>query len=217
MITLGISTASSRFALVIGQENNILYDSELRTIEDKKDIVSLFLEGLKLSQKKVADIERIIIDKGPGGTSSVRTGLAFANSLAFSLKIPVIPVSSFELAGIAVWEQQQISVISTVKSLKNNAFIGYFKGYNDFSIYFGKIAEIVPDLVKDVENFAVTGFHREIIKELLPDKIVYDSKLNYGNVELLIKKQTLFAGRELLFPKYPIPITERSVMSNTHQ
>lgn len=211
MITLAISTSSGQFALAFGEDNKIIFNSEWIDVEDERDISVLFTEGLKYIKKPISSIKGIVIDNGPGGTSSVRTGVAFANSLAYSLKIPTYPVSALELAGIDVWESSQIPVISTVKSLKQNAFIGYFNGYNNFSLHYGKIKETLPDLLKDVSELAVVGHHRDEIKELLHGKSVNDTEKKFGNVELLITKQALFLDREIMFPHLVLPVTEQTI------
>ncbi len=210
MITLGISTSSGQFSLVLGNKNNIIYNSNKEN-NSTKDISLLLKSGLKHINKSIQEIQNIIINIGPGGTSSVRTGVAFANSLSYSLKIPVHPVSSLELAGIEIWEKNKIPVLSSVKSIKNNAFIGFFKGYNDFLILYGKINEIIPELTKDFEKIAVLGYHRPIIKEILESKSIIDTEQNNGDAEFLIKKQDFFSNRALMYPKFAIPITEQNI------
>ena len=211
MITLGISTSLSQFTLIFGKDNKVIFNSEWIELKDKKEISLLFNEGLKYTNKSISDIKNILVDIGPGGTSSVRTGVAFANSLAYSLKIPVVPVSSLEIAGINIWEDKKIPVINTVKSIKNNAFIGFFQGYNKFSIKYGLIDDILPSLIRDIDKFAIVGYHREIIKEITKNKEIVDTGLLFGNAEILIKKQEMFLERALIYPKISFPITEQNI------
>ncbi len=211
MLTLGISTSSSNFAIVLGENQKIIYHSSWIEISDIKDIKLLFTEGLKYTNKSINEIKRIIVNNGPGGTSSVRTGVAFANSLAFSLNIPVCPVSSLELAGIYAWEKNQIPVISTVKSIKQNAFISCFQSYNQHSISYGKVKDILPCLVKNIEEFTIVGYHKDEIKELFPNKKIHDTGLYYGDVEMFIKKEPLFIDRFLIYPKFAVPVNEQNI------
>lgn len=211
MVTLAISTSSGQFALAFGENDKIIFNSDSLEIDHQKDISILFEEGLKYTKKTVDSIKQIVVDNGPGGTSSVRTGVAFANALAYSLKIPICSVSSLELAGIDIWENSQIPVISTVKSIKKNAFIGYFKDYNNFSLHYGKINEILPNLLKDISELAIAGHHRDEIKELLLTKTVNDTGKKFGNVELLLKKKDLFIERKIIFPELVYPVTEKSI------
>ena len=55
--------------------------------------------------KKINDLSLIVVNAGPGGTNSVRSGVSFANSLGFSLKIPVSYYNSFEVIGRLAWQK----------------------------------------------------------------------------------------------------------------
>ena len=214
MLTVGISTSSGQFAVVIGENNKVLFDSP-DSLEHDRELDMALSAGLKYCKREVKEIANIIVDIGPGGTSRVRTGIAFANSLAYSLGIPVSPVSSMELAGIDAGSKYNLPVINSVKSIKGNAYIGlYHNGLT--AIQFGTVKETVPLLVKDIDKFVVAGFHREAVIQLpsLKDKIVIDSLMDYGNARILIEKSDLFIGKKCNFPAYAQPITEKTLINN---
>ena len=211
MLTAGISTSSGQFALVIGEDNKVLFDST-EYLGNNKELDDMLSEGLEYCKRDVSEIANLIVDIGPGGTSRVRTGIAFANALAFSLDIPVYPVSSMELAGLEVESKYNLPVINSVKSIKGNAYIGF---YNQklVSIQYGFINEIVPEMVKDIEKFVVTGFHREAILNLpsLNNKTIIDSQMSFGNAKFLIEKSDLLTKEAHHFPVYAQPITEKTL------
>ena len=210
MLTVGISTSSGQFALVIGENNKVLFDSS-ESLKDGEldDFLSV---GLEYCKRNVKEIANIIVDIGPGGTSRVRTGIAFANSLAYSLGISVCPVSSMELAGIDAWNKYNLPVINSVRAIKGNAYIGL---YNNklVSIEYGEINDIVPVMVNDIDKFVVVGFHRETIINLpfLENKIIIDSLMSFGNARFLIEKSDLFIEKKCGFPIYAQPITEKTL------
>ena len=211
MLTVGISTSSGQFALVIGEDNQVLFDSSkaLAQLQELDDFLSI---GLNHCKREVNEISNLIVDIGPGGTSRVRTGIAFANALAYSLQIGVCPASSMELAGIQAWSRYSLPVINTVKSIKGNAYIGlYNQGIT--SIKYGTIDDIVPALVKNMDAFVVIGAHREIITHLpsLKAKKVIDSQMTFGDAKILIEKSELFIKKKNDFPVYVQPITEKTL------
>lgn len=53
------------------------------------ELIPLLQSVLDEADWKPADIERIACNLGPGGFTSVRTGVAFANALADQLQVPV--------------------------------------------------------------------------------------------------------------------------------
>ena len=214
MLILGISTSSGQFALLLGENNQVIYDSSEFEKDDNKELYYLLQNALNTCNKKTSDINHIIVDKGPGGTSRVRTGIAFANSLAYSLNIPVSPVSTMELAGIDAYNKFGLPVVNSVKSIKGNAYIGLYNGKTkEVKIEYGRIEEIVPQFVVGIDNFVVVGAHREQIMNLpaLAGKTIIDSQMQYGNARIFIEKSELFTGRGLLFPQFAMPITEQTI------
>ena len=57
-------------------------------------------------QKPINDLKEIFVDVGPGGTSSIRTGVSIANALSYALNIPSYPVASCELIHSFVSEKE---------------------------------------------------------------------------------------------------------------
>jgi len=207
MLTLGISTSSNQFILALGEGDRLLFNSG--DYESDKDIGAMMMLALEKTQHSAQDIRRIIVDIGPGGTSRVRTGVAFANSLAFSLGIGVCPVSLFELIGQLLRERHGLPVVGTIKSLKGNAYIGFFDQGVLQPTRFGFIEQILPDMVASLDAFAVAGPHSEVIQAMFPDKkIVADNDLA-GIAQLIIEHGAEFADRELKFPHVALPITEK--------
>jgi tRNA A37 threonylcarbamoyladenosine modification protein TsaB len=214
MLILGISTSSGQFALLLGENNQVIYDSTEFEKDSNKELYYLLQDALSACNKKVNNISHIIVDTGPGGTSRVRTGIAFANSLAYSLNIPVSPVSTMELAGIDAYNRYGFPVVNSVKSIKGNAYIGFYRGGNEeVQIKYGHIEEIVPQLVGSIDKFVVVGAHIEQIMKLpvLSGKTIIDSRMQYGNALIFIEKSNLFTGRGLVFPQFVVPVTEQTI------
>ncbi|MDR2691061.1 MAG: hypothetical protein LBB73_01995 [Dysgonamonadaceae bacterium] len=214
MLISGISTSSGQFALLLGENNRIIYDSSEHEAGDNRELYCLLQNAFSACNRKINDLGGIIVDTGPGGTSRVRTGIAFANSLAYSLNIPVCPVSTMELAGIDAYCRYGLPVVNSVKSIKGNAYIGLYRGGNgDVQMEYGRVEEIVPPLVADIDRLVVAGAHRELIMELpaLAGKTVIDSRMQYGNARIFIEKSGLFTGRGLVFPQFATPVTEQTI------
>lgn len=49
---------------------------------------------LQAADKKLSDIQAIVAFKGPGSFTGLRIGLTVANTLAYSLKVPIVGTSS---------------------------------------------------------------------------------------------------------------------------
>jgi tRNA A37 threonylcarbamoyladenosine modification protein TsaB len=209
-LTLGISTSCPQFEVIIGENTNILFSSAYTiAINDKKDIAFLVAEGLKQMGLTTQDITNIIVDIGPGGTSLVRTGVAFANGLSYSLGIPICPVSSVETIGFEAWNTYKLPVICTVKSIKDTAYVALYDG-KLVKMKYGVLETVVAELTEGIEAFVVAGVHRPQLLAAFSHKILHDSGLQFGKAKYLIEQSALWADRFVSFPAFPQPITEQS-------
>lgn len=214
---LGIETSYSPYGIVIGKDGKVFFDSTQQAeFAESRDVALMTKEGLKTVGITLQDLKKIIVNVGPGGTSSVRTGVAFANSLSYSLKIPVCPVNFFELIGIEVWKKYQMPVLCTMKSTKNNIYGGLFAGGKVVSMKYGFFAETITNIVGDYPKIAVVGFHREKIAEFLTNKEVIDTKIKLAQSKFLIEESSQFENRALLYPQIATPITDQSSIFYNH-
>jgi tRNA A37 threonylcarbamoyladenosine modification protein TsaB len=207
---LGISTSSTQFEVMIGENSKVIFsDFYTLSLTDKKDISHLVAECLEKVGITPRDLDSIIVDVGPGGTSLVRTGVAFGNGLAYSLKIPICPVLSVEIVGIEAWEKHQLPVICTVRSIKDSAYVALYDG-SLVTLKYGIMTEVVAAMTADINEYVVAGAHREKIIETFPDKKIHDSGLLNGNAHYLIEKHAVFKDKYVSFPSFIHPITEQS-------
>ena len=213
-MTLGISTSFSDYALIIANKGKVLFNSSDNQFEEKKNIAQHFDIAMKQSGIQPKDITKIIVDIGPGGTTSVRTGVSFANSLAFSLEIPVCPVSSIELLSLTSWKLQELPVVSLVKFMKNNYFVGFYTGNQTHQIHYGELQDILPNLLQNLDTFVVTGKFKSKVEELFPNKTIFDLEILKGDVSLMIEEEERFTARALEFPRVSIPISEQNYANN---
>ncbi|MDZ7876688.1 MAG: hypothetical protein U5L45_03415 [Saprospiraceae bacterium] len=216
-LILAISTSSTLFEVMIGDNSTVLFnDAYVLSITDKKDISVLVAESLAKMNLTPQDIKSIIVDVGPGGTSLVRTGVAFGNGLAYSLGIPICPVLSVELVGIEVWEKYVLPVVITVKSVKDSAYVALYDGKLK-TVQYGIMTEVVGNLIANCQEFVVAGAHRAQIITAFPDKKIHDSGVLNGSPKYLIEKHDSFKEKYVTFPQFAHPITEQTthIAANT--
>ncbi len=209
-LILAISTSSTQFEVMIGENSQILFsDSYTLSLTDKKDISYLVADCLEKVGISAQSLTGIIVDVGPGGTSLVRTGVAFGNGLAYSLGIPICPVLSVELIGIEAYEKYALPVVITVKSIKDSAYVAVYDGTLK-SLKYGILTTVVAELTAELSEFVIAGAHREKVIEMFPDKQIHDSGLLNSNPKYLIEKHDLFKNNYVKFPLFAHPITEQT-------
>lgn len=116
------ATATLVVAIVIDGKITYLYNQE--TGKDMSStIMPVIDEAFKTSNITPKDLDKIFVAIGPGSFTGIRVGLTVAKTMAWSLNIPIVPISSLE-------------VIATTPNTKNNiAVIDARRGYVYAGIY----------------------------------------------------------------------------------
>ena len=103
------ATANLVVAIIIDGEISYLYNEN-----DKNDtsykIMPIIEEAFRKSNIKPKDIDKIFVVNGPGSFTGIRVGLTVAKVMAYSLNIPVVPVSSLEVMASG-YDEDVISLI----------------------------------------------------------------------------------------------------------
>lgn len=208
---LGVETSYSPYGIVIGKGGKVFFDStQMEEFAESRNVALMTQKGLEAVGVTLQDIEKIIVNVGPGGTSSVRTGVAFANSLSYSLKIPVCSVNFFELISQEIWETHQVPVLCTMKSTKNNIYAGLYANGKVIATKYGFFEETIKNIVGAYPKIAVVGFHREKIVEFLNETKVIDTGIKLATSKFLIERSNQFENRGIHFPEIATPITDQS-------
>jgi tRNA threonylcarbamoyl adenosine modification protein YeaZ len=194
------------------EDKEILFDSaDEPELKDTKDLASWVELGLWRMKCEAQEIQAIAVNIGPGGLSFVRTGVAFANGLAFSLGIPVCPVSSFELMGFEAAKTFQMPILCTMKASGGNAYAGLYDRGSVIATKFGVMAEVFAAITKDLTEFAVTGTYRNEVQQLLPQFKIHDSKIQICQAKTFLELESVFDRRS--DPPYSVsPLTEQSAV-----
>lgn len=209
---LVIETSSSPFGVVLSYGNNILFDSTAdESVRDKRDVSFLVSYGLDAINKLPRDIDRIAVNTGPGGLSSVRSGVAFANAMAYALTIAVYPFTTFELIGLEAWKKVQLPVLCSARGDEGNAYVAVYEYGRVSAIRYGALEVVAAEAVAGRSHFAVAGAHRSLLKELLPGTIVEDSGIQVGSARTVLEMGTLLANRAHMFPDLVTLVNEESV------
>ena len=98
MISLFIDTCTSNLLIAVFRDKTLLKqvikknDSNLSTV-----FTSTVDNLLNNANININDVEKVYVAVGPGSFTGVRIGLTFAKVLAWSKKIPIVPISSLEV------------------------------------------------------------------------------------------------------------------------
>lgn len=174
MIYLGIDTSNSPLAIALMEDGVVLIEetSNLK-INHSLTAMPAIEEMMKKAKVLPADLTHIAVAEGPGSYTGVRIGLTIAKTLAWSLKIPLHPVSSLKVLA-ANGQGFPGLVCPLMDARRGTAFIGLYEGvslepvladqHSDMKEFLLKAKELgLPILFTGID----TALHEKLIIDVL--------------------------------------------------
>lgn len=175
MIWLGIDTSHTPLAVAIVKDDQVLaeYKSSLK-ITHSIGAMPAIEELLKKADIKPIDIDAIAVAEGPGSYTGVRIGVTIGKTLAWTLNVPIVSVSSLQaLAGNAPYFPGIVCAIMDAR--RGNVFAGiYVDGevVKEAHMSLTELLKIVDEMGQPVLFVGMdVNIHWEQIKEVLGDKV----------------------------------------------
>jgi tRNA A37 threonylcarbamoyladenosine modification protein TsaB len=217
-LLLCIESSATPYGVVLAKNGKIIFDATLLPeLAELKDVALLAKRTFAETDYSPQQLSQVAVNCGPGGTSAIRAGVSFANSLAYSLKIPVADFNIFELLGFEGYQQYDCPVLTTVKSIKGNAYVGWYENGSVQKTAYGPMAETVRQVAAEAQEWTVAGAHREQIVGLFPERQIHDLGKKFGAASTMVQMSEELNNRKAVFPKFPQPITEQSNLFGTAQ
>lgn len=175
MIWLGIDTSHTPLAVAIVKDDQVLaeYKSSLK-ITHSIGAMPAIEELLKKADIKPSDIDAIAVAEGPGSYTGVRIGVTIGKTLAWTLNVPIVSVSSLQaLAGNAPYFPGIVCAIMDAR--RGNVFAGiYVDGevVKEAHMSLTELLKTVDEMGQPVLFVGMdVNIHWEQIKEVLRDKV----------------------------------------------
>ena len=155
-------------------------------------------------------IGTIGVDIGPGGLSSIRAAVAYANGLAFAIGVNIFPISSLELMAIAAQQGHQAPIMSLKRGQGGNTYAGLFVKGELAGMRHGPPGSVLPAMADGLARVRLAGAFKDDVASLLPDVTVEDSGVAEADVAVLYQQtRAALATPERLVP-FVSPINEAS-------
>ena len=185
MKVLAFDTSSKALSLAILEDKRVLAET---TINIKKNhsitlmpAIDFLMESLDWTPK---DLDRIVVAEGPGSYTGLRIAVATAKTLAHTLNIELVGMSSL-LA--LVPRQQEGLLVPLMDARRNNVYAGFYENAKpvmpEAHLSFAEVLEKVTD-AEQVTFVGEVGPFVEQIQEQLPQASYQESLPNAANLAL---------------------------------
>ena len=185
MKVLAFDTSSKALSLAILEDKQLLAET---TINIKKNhsitlmpAIDFLMTSLDLTPK---DLDRIVVAEGPGSYTGLRIAVATAKTLAHTLDIELVGMSSL-LA--LVPSQQQSLVVPLMDARRNNVYAGFYENAKpvmpEAHLSLAEVLEKVTD-AEQVTFVGEVGPFVDQIQEQLPQASYQESLPNAANLAL---------------------------------
>ena len=125
MRCLFIDTSSFFINIAITYNNTIIYHKYTKVERDMSSlIIPIIKEGFDSVSFDIKNLDKIFIVNGPGSFTGVRVGVTVAKTIAWSLNIPLIPISSLEV--IASTNSDKKYHVGLIDARRGNVFAGVY-------------------------------------------------------------------------------------------
>lgn len=164
-LILGIDCSGGMTSVALASGEEGLGESSLllgrRQSQELPHMVSEMLQTLGVELK---DLSALGITRGPGFFSGIRVGISYGLSLAFSLNIPVVPLSSLEVLAFGV-ALEGIPVVSLLPAKRGAFFCGvymlqdreFFPLWEESFLSLAQVEERVGELTREYPRVICGG------------------------------------------------------------
>ena len=186
MKVLAFDTSSKALSLAILEDKQVLAETMINIKKNHSitlmPAIDFLMSSLDLTPK---DLDRIVVAEGPGSYTGLRIAVATAKTLAHTLNIELVGMSSL-LA--LVPRQKEGLVVPIMDARRNNVYAGFYENAKpvlpEAHLSFAELLEKVTD-AEQVTFVGEVGAFVEQIQEHLPQADYQEALSNAANLALL--------------------------------
>ncbi len=130
MKTLAIDTSNQTLAVAVVDGQDVLGQSQTMAIKNHSTALMPAIDGLMQAVGMAPkELEQIVVAKGPGSYTGLRIGVTTAKTLAQTLNIPLIGVSSLKAVAANCVGVSQV-IVPLFDARRQNVYAGAYQWHN---------------------------------------------------------------------------------------
>lgn len=170
MKILAIDTSNQPLAVALFENGKMVTKRETnQTKNHSLQLLPLIDEMTKEVNWQPSDLNRVVVAKGPGSYTGVRIGVTTAKTLASTLNIELVAVSSL-LVLVTNVKQEDVLVVPIFDARNENLYTGVYE--NNISILddrHSNINKLIEYLKNTTKNIVVVGEYENFKDKLIND------------------------------------------------
>lgn len=175
MRILAIDTSNRPLSVAVLEDGNLLSQATCTKSKNHSvNLLPLIDRLMKDAGLEPADLDRIVVAKGPGSYTGLRIGVATAKTLAYTLGRELVGVSSLEVLAAAFPQTERRVLVPLFDARRGNVFAGAYR-YDDA----GRLTAVIPDC-----HVAVT----DLCDRLASEDVIFIGTDTVGCADVLREK-----------------------------
>ncbi|MGP4714125.1 MULTISPECIES: tRNA (adenosine(37)-N6)-threonylcarbamoyltransferase complex dimerization subunit type 1 TsaB [unclassified Psychrobacter] len=158
---LAIDTVFDQCSIaILGRDGEVIFSqTEKGKREQTRQILPMIDAALQANQLKLADIQALMFNRGPGAFSGIRINTAVVQALSVAHDLPCVGVSSLQAIAQAAYQEYGIeSVYSALDARMQQVYFGQYSLVDDIMQPVSTETEQLLDYDTQTElNFAIAG------------------------------------------------------------
>ena len=165
---LYIDTAFDETILAVKKDEKIFVEKISKNINISQTLIEKTRYIFDKIGKEKQDIEVIGFNNGPGNFTSLRVALAYIKAISYYLKIPVVPLNSFQVLALSIVKPDHNSnTIIAVDARMNEIYWARYKNYSE-----------ILDNQSDYNLTSESKFYQSIVEKNLKKQTLIKNNFN---------------------------------------
>lgn len=228
MKKLAIDTSNQTLAVAVTDDGTLI--GQIQTTVNKNHSTTLMpaidflMNSIQLTPK---DLDQIVVAQGPGSYTGLRIGVTTAKTLAATLSLPLVGVSSLKIVAANIRDSHRV-IVPLFNARRNNVYAGVYRWQGE------TLCTLLPDqhiaitdlvsLLKDFSNIQFVGqdvlSFADILQEQIPQaSVIQDPLWCHPNAVRLaeLAEQEEIVNPNTFVPTYLKRVEAEEKWLETHQ
>jgi tRNA threonylcarbamoyl adenosine modification protein YeaZ len=203
MIVLALDGALRSFSTAIARDREILSEREIDQRSALEGGLGCIAAAMSASNVCGKDVDVIAVGVGPGSFTGMRIAISYAKSIAIAWRVPIVPISSYDLLEGAAPPERALAVVATRRGIVCARFREAAASERSCGEPQDVLARIVPSSITTVPVFGAA----EDVADVLAERAIHVNRMTSNalpaaTAALIAQKRPPASSPHAVTPEY---------------